>query len=328
MALSGVPEGGRRSGDGGPRSSGGAGYNKRPRPCPVGSTESVPMNNLYRELAPVSAAAWAQIEDEAKRTFALHAAARKAVDVTGPDGLGLAGVGTGHATAIEPPGDGISAALRDWRPVVELRVPFTLSREEIDSVERGALDADWQPVKDAAKKIAFAEDRAVFDGYAAAQISGIRPAASNPSLIAARRAARLPGRGQQGAERTAAGRRGGPVLAAAVRRRVHGGQRDLRPRLPDPRAPAAAARRRHHLGAGDRGRAAAFLPRRRLRAAHRPGPVDRLPGPRRGLGAAVLHRVVHVLRLHLGGERRDHRVERTVRREPTPAECARRDYGE
>ena len=124
------------------------------------------MNNLYRELAPVSAAAWAGIEEEAKRTFARHAAARKAVDVTGPDGLTLAGLGTGHVTAIDPPSDGVTAALRDWRPVVELRVPFTLSRAEIDSVERGALDPDWQPVKDAAKQIAFAEDRAVFDGYA------------------------------------------------------------------------------------------------------------------------------------------------------------------
>ena len=43
------------------------------------------MNNLHRELAPVSAAAWAGIEEEAKRTFARHAAARKSVDVTGPD---------------------------------------------------------------------------------------------------------------------------------------------------------------------------------------------------------------------------------------------------
>jgi uncharacterized linocin/CFP29 family protein len=140
------------------------------------------MNNLYRELAPVSAAAWAGIEEEAKRTFALHAAARRAVDVTGPDGLALAGVGTGHVTTVDPPADGVTAALRDWRPVVELRVPFTLSRTEIDSVERGALDPDWQPVKDAAKKIAFAEDRAVFDGYAAGQITGIRQAASNPAL--------------------------------------------------------------------------------------------------------------------------------------------------
>jgi uncharacterized linocin/CFP29 family protein len=140
------------------------------------------MNNLHRELAPVSAAAWAGIEEEARRTFALHAAARKAVDVTGPDGLALAGTGTGHVTSIDPPADGIQALLRAWRPVVELRVPFTLDREEIDSVERGALDPDWQPVKDAARKIAFAEDRAVFDGYAAAQITGVRQASSNPTL--------------------------------------------------------------------------------------------------------------------------------------------------
>ena len=51
-------------------------------------------------------------------------------------------------------------------------MPFTLSREQIDDVERGAQDADWQPVKDAAKKIAFAEDRAVFEGYAAAASPG------------------------------------------------------------------------------------------------------------------------------------------------------------
>jgi uncharacterized linocin/CFP29 family protein len=140
------------------------------------------MNNLYRDLAPVSAAAWAGIEEEARRTFALHAAARKAVDVTGPDGGTLAGVGTGHVTPIEPPADGVTAFLRDWRPVVELRVPFTLDRAEIDSVERGALDADWQPVKDAAKQIAFAEDRAVLDGYLPAHIPGVRPTSSNASL--------------------------------------------------------------------------------------------------------------------------------------------------
>src|SRR5579862_3294699 len=140
------------------------------------------MNNLHRELAPVSAAAWAGIEEEARRTFARHAAARKAVDVTGPDGLALAGLGTGHVTAIDPPADGVTASLREWRPVVELRVPFALSRAEIDSVERGALDADWQPVKDAAKQIAFAEDRAVLDGYLPAHIPGVRPTSANASL--------------------------------------------------------------------------------------------------------------------------------------------------
>jgi uncharacterized linocin/CFP29 family protein len=140
------------------------------------------MNNLHRELAPISAAAWASIEEEAKRTFARHVAARRVVDVAGPDGLTLAGVGTGHVTPIDPPGEGVTARLRAWRPVAELTVPFALDRGQIDDVERGALDPDWQPVKDAAKKIAFAEDRAVFDGYPAAQIIGIRQASSNPGL--------------------------------------------------------------------------------------------------------------------------------------------------
>jgi uncharacterized linocin/CFP29 family protein len=140
------------------------------------------MNNLHRELAPVSDAAWASIEEEARRTFTLHVAGRRVADVTGPDGLGLAGYGTGHVTSIEPPADGITAGLRAWRPVVELRVPFTLDRAAIDSVERGALDPDWQPVKDAAKQVAFAEDRALFDGYAAAQITGIRQASPNSAL--------------------------------------------------------------------------------------------------------------------------------------------------
>ncbi len=140
------------------------------------------MNNLHRELAPISAAAWANLEEEARRTFARHAAARKSVDVTGPDGLTLAGLGTGHVESIDSPGDGIQATLRAWRPVVELRSAFTLNRSEIDSVERGAQDPDWQPVKDAAMKIAFAEDRAVFDGYPAARITGVGPSSSNPGL--------------------------------------------------------------------------------------------------------------------------------------------------
>ncbi len=42
--------------------------------------------------------------------------------------------------------------------------------------------SDWQPAKDAARKIAFAEDQAVFDGYAAAGIQGIRQGTSNPLM--------------------------------------------------------------------------------------------------------------------------------------------------
>jgi uncharacterized linocin/CFP29 family protein len=144
------------------------------------------MNNLHRELAPVSDAAWASIESEARRTFELHIAARRVVDVTGPEGLGLASVGTGHQTSIEPPtsaaGDGVIAWLRTVQPVVELRVHFSVSRQDVDDAERGAKDSNWQPVKDAARKIAFAEDRAIFDGYPAAGITGVRQSSSNAPL--------------------------------------------------------------------------------------------------------------------------------------------------
>ncbi len=140
------------------------------------------MNNLHRDLAPISAAAWAQIEEEARRTFTRHLAGRRVVDVVGPAGPELSAVGTGHLRDIEAPGEGIEARARVARPVVELRVPFTVSRQAVDDVERGALDSDWQPVKDAARRLAFAEDRAVFEGYGAASIEGIRSRAANPAL--------------------------------------------------------------------------------------------------------------------------------------------------
>ena len=44
------------------------------------------MNNLHRELAPVSDAAWSQIEEEASRTLKRYLAGRRVVDVQGPAG--------------------------------------------------------------------------------------------------------------------------------------------------------------------------------------------------------------------------------------------------
>jgi uncharacterized linocin/CFP29 family protein len=140
------------------------------------------MNNLHRELAPISDAAWASIEEEARRTFEQHVAARRVMDLAGPQGPGLASVGTGHLSDIDAPADGVIAQVRTAQPLVQLRVPFTVNRQDVDDVERGAQDSDWQPVKDAAKKIGFAEDRAVFEGYPGAGITGLRASSSNPAL--------------------------------------------------------------------------------------------------------------------------------------------------
>src|SRR5271166_3716307 len=112
------------------------------------------MNNLHRELAPISDAAWAQVEEETSRTLKRHLAGRRVVDMHGPAGGTLSAVGTGHLKTISAAKDGILARQREVKALVELRVPFELNRQTIDDVARGANDSDWQPAKDAARQIA------------------------------------------------------------------------------------------------------------------------------------------------------------------------------
>ena len=140
------------------------------------------MNNLHRELAPISDEAWAQIEQEAARTARRYLAGRRVADVQGPSGDTLAAVGTGRLETADSLTEGVQTSQRRAMPLIQLRAPFTLSRAEIDSVARGAQDADWDPVRAAARQIALAEDLAVFSGYPAAGITGIVPGASNSAL--------------------------------------------------------------------------------------------------------------------------------------------------
>lgn len=98
------------------------------------------MNNLHRELAPISETAWEQIEEEASRTLKQYLAGRRVVDVHGPAGTTLSAVGTGHLRDIAAPAEGVIARQREVKALVELRVPFELDRQAIDDVERGATD--------------------------------------------------------------------------------------------------------------------------------------------------------------------------------------------
>src|SRR5262244_1659122 len=152
------------------------------RSVSVHSKEILNMNNLHRELAPISDTAWTQIETETSRTLKRYFGGRRIVDLLGPGGTALAAIGTGHLHTIDVPGQGIIAGQRDALGLVELRAPFELNRQTIDDVERGAGDSDWQPAKDAARQMAFAEDKAIFDGYSAAGVKGIRDGTSNPII--------------------------------------------------------------------------------------------------------------------------------------------------
>src|SRR5215831_1016848 len=133
------------------------------------------MNHLFREKAPITAAGWGEIEKEAKRTLRALLAARRVVDFRGPLGWGASDVETGRADPIAAPrgSNEVQAKLRRIQPLVELRIPFEMSRAELDAIDRGARDPDLDNVTAAAREIAIAEDRSVFHGYAAAHITGI-----------------------------------------------------------------------------------------------------------------------------------------------------------
>jgi len=132
------------------------------------------MNHLFRGLAPVSDAAWDQVDAEASRALRNFLAARKLVDFKGPDGWERSSVDLGTVDDMSAaPVQGVEAHVRQVLPLVELRTPFRLSRRELDAIDRGSRTADLQPVVEAARLAARAEDGAVFHGYGAAGIRGI-----------------------------------------------------------------------------------------------------------------------------------------------------------
>jgi uncharacterized linocin/CFP29 family protein len=142
------------------------------------------VNHLLRELAPISAEAWAAIEEEASRTLRHFLAARKVVDFSGPHGWTYSAETLGRVDALSAgPLDGVDAAIRRIQPLAELRTRFDLSRREVEAIDRGARDYDLEVVIDAARRAATAEDHAVFHGYDAAGIAGISQSSPHDALL-------------------------------------------------------------------------------------------------------------------------------------------------
>jgi uncharacterized linocin/CFP29 family protein len=141
------------------------------------------MNHLMRELAPVPEAAWEAIEDEAGQRLATYLAARKLVQFRGPAGWHHSATELGRVESVDGPSDGVSASQRKVLSLVELRAPFTLSRDQLEDAERGATDLDLNDLDRAAEAIALGENLAVFHGYPAAGIEGITERSSHPTLV-------------------------------------------------------------------------------------------------------------------------------------------------
>lgn len=141
------------------------------------------MDDLHRHLAPITAAAWEEIDEQAKSTLKRTLAARRLVDFVGPLGWSHSALSTGRVERLaDQPHAGVAAQRRVVQPLVEFRAVFDLERSELDAVARGARDPDLDPVREAALAIAKAEDRTVFHGYASAGITGIAQAADGGPL--------------------------------------------------------------------------------------------------------------------------------------------------
>ncbi len=141
------------------------------------------MNHLMRGHAPITDEAWAEIDKEARERLVPALGARKLVDFDGPKGWKYSATNLGRTEEVaDGPTDGTFVRQRQVLPLVELRTPFTIRREELAELDRGAIDTDFESLDDAAHTTAVAENTAVFHGLASAGIKGIADASSHKTI--------------------------------------------------------------------------------------------------------------------------------------------------
>jgi uncharacterized linocin/CFP29 family protein len=130
--------------------------------------------HLLRSHAPITAAGWKLIDDEARDRLTPGLAARKLVDFDGPKGWEHSATNLGRIEDAElSPLEHVEGRRRRVLPLVELRARFTVSRAELAAGDRGADDVDFSELDAAAQRLVVAENTAVFHGWSEAGIDGI-----------------------------------------------------------------------------------------------------------------------------------------------------------
>ena len=229
-------------------------------------------------------------------------AARRLVDFSGPHGWEHSATNLGRSSAVAAARATASAAARRRvLPLVEVRAEFAISRAELRDDDRGAADADLEPLDAAARQIAVAENKAVFHGWADASIRGSpRPRRIGDRSSAGRR--RLPPAGGRRGRAAAASGIAGPYALAlggdqykrVVQTAEHGGYpllEHLRKIIEGPIvwAPGVKGAVLVSQRGGD------FL------FESGPGPLDRLSRPRRRRRPAVPRGELQLPRRHARG---------------------------
>jgi uncharacterized linocin/CFP29 family protein len=141
------------------------------------------VSHLLREHAPITEAGWGLIDEEARERLAPALAARKLVDFSGPHGWEYSATNLGRTRpGADTEFEGVFTRQRRVLPVVELRAPFAVSREDLRDADRGAQDIDLDALAEAARRVATAENRAVFHGFEAAAVDGIADVSTHEAI--------------------------------------------------------------------------------------------------------------------------------------------------
>jgi uncharacterized linocin/CFP29 family protein len=141
------------------------------------------MDMLKRNLAPITDAAWAELDKEAGRFLPTRLSVRRFADVTGPHGLEHGGVSLGRLTfPPEPSTDGVMYGIHKVLPLIETKIFFHIKPQEFDNLNRGAKDIDFSGLYEAADKLAAFEEKAAYFGFDRACIVGIYAKLQTPPV--------------------------------------------------------------------------------------------------------------------------------------------------
>lgn len=141
------------------------------------------MNHLLRGHAPITDEAWKQIDEEARDALVPRLGARRLVDFAGPLGWNHSATDLGRVSETsDGPAEAVEMRSRRVLPVIELRSPFTIRRSELEALDRGAVDTDFDSLNEAARQMAVAENAAIFHGLSEAGIEGITAASSHDPI--------------------------------------------------------------------------------------------------------------------------------------------------
>lgn len=139
------------------------------------------MDILKRDLAPLTAEAWQEIDKKAVDVLKSNLSARKIVHVQGPMGWNYTVVPDGRLDLIENEKD-VKTGVYKSTPLVEARISFKLSRWEMDNIVRGAKDVNLEALESAVEKLALFEEEAIFNGYSKGAITGLKVSSDNEAL--------------------------------------------------------------------------------------------------------------------------------------------------